>query len=140
MTVSQERKDSEEKIYQEDETALQNKQWESRSNRRDIFEPDYIPNERQTRECSDLMQSLGIEFELYDYDRSGNENRFGTMEEELNRRALSVLTGNAVLLKKGHIIVDHGEYACELFSSGEEAQTRELIILSNAFLVCKKLK
>mmetsp|Transcript_17044 Transcript_17044/g.25357 ORF Transcript_17044/g.25357 Transcript_17044/m.25357 type:complete len:286 (-) Transcript_17044:47-904(-) len=113
----------------------------SRLRKRKIFNMDYTQSARQARECMDLIESLGIENtsdrNISEIAQAGNSGGgFGMSQTQLNKRALSLLTNNSVLLKQGPILLDQGEHACEWYLRDEDIQTRELIILSNAFFVC----
>lgn len=61
----------------------------------------------------------------------------GVSKTKLNERACSVLINtNAVLLKQGPVLLDESGCANDLFLREEEVQPRELIILTDAFMVC----
>jgi len=83
-----------------------------------------------------MMKQMDSMTHLTNNKTENSTNDFGPTVSELNDRARSVLNKNAVLLKLGPILLDKGGSLNDWFLRDEEVQPRELIILTNSFLVC----
>ena len=149
--------------------------WSCRLKRSSIFKMNYKASPNQTRELTDLAESLGLlkdkrsvnitrqkttdccrSSEVSQIDaisrlRASSANMrdlakghyntsvdIGVSQTKLDEHARSVLINtNAVLLKQGPILLDEsGRCAIDWFLREEEVQPRELLILTNAFMVC----